>query len=382
MAFLYELAVLGAPSNTQIYELEKIVFETVQRFGWNIGSEVAWNVLPAAFNPGPQSAAATVFFGGQNAPQANLQTLVQLGIPILPVVSNLANVPTEIPPMLQPLNCLAYNSNNNGEAQRITTALLECVGLLPYQRRVFVSYLRREARYEAVQLFEAFASRHFDVFLDTHGIAPAINVQSRLWHHLCGSDVLVMLDTTSYFKSQWTSAEFGRALAINIPVLRIGWPNTTRSPRTATAINFPLQSSDFNSPGPGLNNGALDRICSRLEAVRYKNYPVRHLNLVSKVEVGAQQAGGKVTGAGKNKAVYIDLANGTPIVVYPTLGIPDSTTLHDAITNASGQQAGVAYDPLSLELKVIEHLDWLSGYTRPNVRWVKAPDAASEFTNW
>lgn len=382
MAFLYELAVLGAPSNTQIYELETIVFETVQRFGLHIGSEVAWEITPTAFNPGQQSAAAAVFFGDQNAPQANLQTLLQLGIPILPVVSNLANVHAEIPSILQPLNCLAYNNNGNGEAQRIATALLECVGLLPRQRRVFVSYLRREARHEAVQLFEAFASRHFDVFLDTHGIPPAEDFQSKLWHRLCGSDVLVMLDTKGYFASRWTSKEFGRALAINIPVLRIGWPMTTRSPRTATAINFPLQPSDFNSPGPGLNNGALDRICSRLESVRYKNYPVRHLNLVSKVEVGAQQAGGKVTGAGKNKAVYIDLANGKPIVVYPTLGIPDSTTLHDATTNASGQQAGVAYDPSSLDPKTIEHLDWLGGYTRLDVRWVKVPDAASEFANW
>jgi hypothetical protein len=100
--------------------------------------------------------------------------------------------------------------------------LLECVGLLPRQRRVFVSYRRDEARQAALQMFDALSSRHFYVFLDTHGITPAEDFQAMLWHRLCDSDVLLMLDTPNYFEGRWTSAEFGRALAKGISVLRIG----------------------------------------------------------------------------------------------------------------------------------------------------------------
>ena len=77
--------------------------------------------------------------------------------------------------------------------------MLESVGLLPRQRRVFVSYRRDEARQAALQLFNAFSAKLFDVFLDTHGIAPTEDFQAVLWHRLCNSDVLVMLDTPGLF---------------------------------------------------------------------------------------------------------------------------------------------------------------------------------------
>ena len=237
MAFLYELAVLGAPSDAQISELEQLISQAVQPFGLRLGQEVGWLVRPEAFNPEQQKAAAAVFFGGKDAPQANLQSLLRKAIPVLPVVSDPAKVQEEIPAILRPLHCLAYNA---GGAQRVATALLECAGLLPRQRRVFVSYRRDEARQAALQLFDALSSRLFDVFLDTHGIAPAEDFQAMLWHRLCDSDVLVMLDTPNYFASRWTSAEFGRALAKGISVLRIGWPDATPSVRTATASRAEL----------------------------------------------------------------------------------------------------------------------------------------------
>jgi hypothetical protein len=196
---LYELAILGAPSEVQLSELQRIVAEAVRPFGLRLGEEVAWHVLPEAFNPPQQKTAAAVFFGGTNAPQHNVQHLSRGAVPILPVVSDLAMVQEEIPAVLRALNCLAYSA---GGAQRVATALLECAGLLPRQRRVFLSYRRDEARQAAVQLFDALSGRLFDVFLDTHGIAPAEDFQAMLWHRLCDSDVLVMLDTLQHVRAQ------------------------------------------------------------------------------------------------------------------------------------------------------------------------------------
>lgn len=244
MAALYQLAVLGSPTDVQISELEQIVGSAVDMFNLRLGHEVGWEVRPEAFNPDQQRSSAAVFFGGENPPLANVAKLLERGIPLLPIASDVNRVNAEIPELLRPLNCLAYTANG---PQRVATALLECVGLLPRQRRVFVSYRRGEARDAALQLFDTLSARLFDVFLDTHGIPPAEDFQTMLWHRLCDSDVLVMLDTPGYFESRWTSAEFGRALAKGISVLRVGWPDCTPSARTATASRAELLPEEVDA---------------------------------------------------------------------------------------------------------------------------------------
>ncbi len=379
MPYLYELAVLGDPTNQQLSELEELISEAVQRFGLRLHHEVAWEVRPAEFNPSQQRVAAAVFFGGQNAHQANLPILLQNNIPVLPVVSNPSAVSLEIPLELRDMNCLDYKA---GGIQRVATALLECAGLLPRQRRVFVSYRREEARQAALQLFDRFSSRHFDVFLDTHGIAPAQDFQAMLWHRLCDSDVLVMLDTPSYFMSRWTSAEFGRAMAKGISILRIGWPGTTQSSLTTTATSYQLQFSDFiNLNTFELTDSALDSICLKLEAVRSQSHAVRILNLVSNLRNAVEKIGGKVVGVGINKAVYIQLPNGHDVVVYPTVGVPTSITLHDAATNAPNSSVAIIYDSVGLDLSWLGHLDWLGKYIK-KARWVKAHEASWNFADW
>ena len=371
MSVLYQLAVLGEPSDEQVNELEQIVAQAVLLFGLRLGHEVGWEVRPAAFNPDQQKSSAAVFYGATNAPLANVAHLLQRGVPILPVASETGRVAEEIPELLRPLNCLAYNA---GGAQRVATALLECAGLLPRQRRVFVSYRRGEAREAALQLFDAFSARLFDVFLDTHGIPPAEDFQTMLWHRLCDSDVLVMLDTPGYFESRWTSAEFGRALAKGISVLRIGWPDSTPSVRTGTA-------EEVDAGTGRLADDAIERICIQLEAVRSQSHAVRSVNLVSNLRNAVETIGGQVTGVGLNKAVYIQLPDSREVVVYPTVGVPTSTTLHDASANSPDRSVAVVFDHVGLHPRWLEHLDWLGGHIR-TARWVKASEAGWQFADW
>ncbi|AEA61148.1 toll/interleukin-1 receptor domain-containing protein [Burkholderia gladioli] len=378
MSVLYQLAVLGEPSDEQVNELEQIVAHAVQLFGLRLGHEVGWEVRPTTFNPDQQKSSAAVFYGAANAPQANVDQLLKRGIPILPVASETERVTEEIPELLRPLNCFAYNA---GGAQRVATALLECAGLLPRQRRVFVSYRRGEAREAALQLFDAFSARLFDVFLDTHGIAPAEDFQAMLWHRLCDSDVLVMLDTPGYFESRWTSAEFGRALAKGISVLRIGWPDSTPSVRTATASRAELLPEEVNGDTGRLADTAIERICLQLEAVRSQSQAVRSVNLVSNLRNAVETIGGSVAGVGLNKAVYIQLPDGKEVVVYPTVGVPTSTTLHDASINSPDRSVAVVFDHVGLHPRWLGHLDWLGDHIQ-TARWVKASEAGWQFADW
>ena len=378
MAALYQLAVLGSPTDAQISELEEIVGTAVGMFNLRLGHEVGWEVRPEGFNPNQQRSSAAVFFGGENPPLGNVAKLLERGIPLLPIASDVNRVNAEIPELLRPLNCLAYAANGS---QRVATALLECAGLLPRQRRVFVSYRRGEAREAALQLFDALSARLFDVFLDTHGIPPAEDFQTMLWHRLCDSDVLVMLDTPGYFESRWTSAEFGRALAKGISVLRVGWPDCTPSARTATASRAELLPDEVDAATGRLADSAVERICLQLEEVRSQSHAVRSVNLVSNLRNAIQTIGGQLVGVGPNKAVYIRLPDGRNVVVYPTVGVPTSTTLHDASTNSPDQSVAVVYDHVGLHPRWLGHLDWLGQHIH-SARWVKASEAGWQFADW
>ena len=378
MAILYELAVLGAPSDVQVNELREIVAKSIEPFGLRLGHEVAWLVHPANFTPDQHKASAAVFFGGKDVPEANVAELMRRAVPVIPVVSKLSMVRHEIPEILQPLNCLDYSK---GGMQRVATALLECVGLLPRQRRIFLSYRRDEARHAALQLFEALSARLFDVFLDTHKIGVAEDFQAMLWHHLCDSDVLVMLDTPTYFDSRWTSAEFGRALAKGVSVLRIGWPDCMPSERTKTANSIELTQEEIDADTGKLVDEAVDRICLKLEAVRVESHAVRNVNLVSNLRNAIEQIQGQLIGVGAHKGVQIQLADGREVVVYPIIGIPTSTTLHDASDNSPSQTVAVIYDHVGIHPRWLAHLDWLGSHIRP-VQCVKASEAAWQFADW
>lgn len=378
MTTLYQLAILGMPTQSQVEELETVISKAVNLFNLNLGDEIEWQVCNPDFVPNQLLSSAVVFFGNEAASTENLQNLLSRGIPVLPVASDLNKVSSEIPEILRSLNCLAYNS---GGAQRVATALLECVGLLPKQRRVFVSYRRSEAREAALQLFDVLSARLFDVFLDTHGIPPAEDFQTMLWHRLCDSDVLIMLDTPGYFESRWTSAEFGRALAKGISVLRVGWPDSTPSLRTATASRVELLAEEVEPNTGRIDEEALNRICLQLEEVRSQSQAVRTVNLVSNVRNALETIGGHLVGIGANRGMCIRLPDAREIVVYPTVGVPTSATLHDAATNSPNQSVAVVYDHVGLHPRWLGHLDWLGEHIH-TARWVKASEASWQFADW
>lgn len=378
MPYLYELALLGSPTASQIDEIQQLVSLTIEPFRLNLGHDVAWHVCPEEFKPPQQVASAAVFYGAADAPQGNLPYLLRNAIPVLPVASELTKVSDEIPEQLRPINCLGLKEHGT---QRVASALLECAGLLPRQRRVFVSYRRDEARQAALQMFDELSARLFDVFLDTHGIAPAEDFQVNLWHRLCDSDVLVMLDTPNYFESRWTSAEYGRALAKGISILRIGWPDFKPSPRTSTACQYEISRDDINPDNGSIVDEAIERICMQLEQVRSQSFAVRKLNLVSNIQTAVEKIGGSVLGVGYKDAVHIELADGRDVTLYPTVGVPTSSNLHNASTNCPGHSSAVIYDAVGLHPDWLGHLDWLGEHIH-TARWVKAHEAAWKFADW
>jgi hypothetical protein len=189
-----------------------------------------------------------------------------------------------------------------------------------------------------------------------------------------------MLDTATYFESRWTTAEYGRALAKGISVLRVGWPSVNPSPRTATASHLDLANDEIDASGY-LTDAAMQRICMRLEILRSQSHAVRNLNLFSHIQQAVELIGGQVVGTGMHRAIYITLSDSRNVVIYPTIGVPTAFTLYEAAAFAPDDSVAVVYDHVGLRRQWLDHLDWLGQYIHV-ARWVRASEVSWSFADW
>lgn len=374
---LYKLGLIGAPTHQQSQDLKEYVAKAIEPYNFELGREVVWSTNVSDFNTTQNIGSALAFFGSSNIKADDLSHILLKGIPIIPIASNFTKVHDEIPESLCKLNCISFE---NEGIQRIASALLECAGLLPKQRRVFLSYKRDESRDSALQLFSELSARRFDVFLDTHGVAPAVDFQAMLWHRLCESDVLVMLDTPQYFNSRWTAAEFGRAQAKGISILRVGWPNVIASNRVATTTQIYLNHTDIDTSGQ-LANQVISNICSRIESLRSQSHAVRQKNLYHHISQGVESIGGTVLGTGQHRAVHIHLPDGKEVFIYPSVGVPTALTLNDAFDLSTNPNVAVVYDDVGLHPDWASHLSWLNSNMSKG-RYIKAHEIGWEISDW
>lgn len=115
--------------------------------------------------------------------------------------------------------------------------------------------------------------------------------------------------------------------------------------------------------------------------VRGQSHAVRCVNLFSKIRQAIETIGGTFRGVGAHNAVYVTLPDGTDVVAYPTVGVPTSLTLHDAVERASGRSVAVVYDHIGLHAQWVEHLAWLGKQVQA-ARWVRVSEAAWAFAGW
>lgn len=374
---LYELAILGHPTPGQTAELQRLTELLQLQLGLD-ESDIKFHVSPKEFRPNRRSCAAVLFIGGTGGADFDIAAVIdQQAIPVLPVVSTPSAVAAEVPPSLRALNCLFLDQVT---MERVFSALLECVGLLPRQRRVFLSYRRTETTVAAVQLFAELSARQFEVFLDTHSIGAGVDFQEQLWHQLSDVDVLLMLESPDYFASRWTDAEYGRALAKGIGVLRVQWPDATPSATTSTASRVELLAADLQADGQ-LVESAVQRVCHQLEAVRSLSHAVRMVSLMESVRGAIDQIEGRVVSVGPGRMMQVTLRNGRQISIQPTLGVPTAVTMQETLARAGHENCAVVYNHYGMMKRWQDHLDWLARRIGGS-RWIRQSDAAWDLAGW
>jgi len=382
---LYELAILGEPTPEERTQLTETLQFLLEDFGLEIDREIVIHDAASVNHRNRHTAFAAIYFGtAAQLDQPAMQQLKAESVPIIPTIAEAGDFSTDIPGFLQFANGMRRTAADASFVQ-LATAALECVGLLRHQRRVFVSYRRTESRAAAIQLHDVLTAHGFDVFLDTHDIRPGEPFQEVLWHRLCDCDVLIMLDTATYFESRWTRAEFGRALAKEIQVLRVVWPGVMPNPATAMAETLYLDIADLVSADGPLYDGRLSEIQLAVERLRSRSIAARYLSLTGKLRVEVERIGATVEAVGPHRKISVKLPDDRVLHAYPVIGVPSAPILNEIVDKA--HQAGhdnrtaLIYDHIGIRERWAAHLSWLQSHVR-DVRWIKVTEAAWQLADW
>lgn len=381
----YEIGILGDVPDVSRAALETTLREFIEDFELEVGRDVMIRLGSQFDIRNPHAATVVAYFGGATqADQPLARQAFDASLPVIPVVPSTGEFQTLIPEFLQEANGLKIR-NDDPELRSLSVALLECVGLLRRQRRVFVSYRREESRNAAVQLHDLLSGRGFDVFLDTHDIRPGEPFQEVLWHRLCDSDVLVMLDTPTYFESKWTRQELGRARAKEIHVLRVVWPDHIPTKHTDLAETIYLDPGDLCDEKGPLADEPADRIVLAVESVRSRSIASRNLSITGKLRAEVEKIGGTVEGVGAHRAVSLKLPTDERLWAYPIVGIPTAELLNDIANKArQADQIGspiLVYDHIGIREQWMDHLKWLDENIK-SIQAISVSEAAWILAAW
>jgi TIR domain len=384
----YQIGILGSPSVAHAKALNDTIRSAIEPFKLEIGTGLDLVDPVSCLTRDQKQAFAAVYFGGATPDSNSLKAVTELmrqNVPIIPVVDELTGFSTKVPEALCAANGLQI-SNAGPRFEVLAAALLECVGLLRRQRRVFISYRRTESANAALQLHEALSSHGFDVFLDTYDVRPGEDFQAILWHRLCDSDVMVMLDTPAYFEARWTAAEIGRALAKKIAVLGVIWPDHT--PQRLTQLREPiyLDKADLKGPSGPLVDAVVERVCIAVERLRSRSIAIRHAAIAGAVRSATEEIGGVVSAVGVHRSIKIVLADGRELYLFPAVGVPTAENFYDVAQSASAISATtqapiVVYDHVGLHVRWQRHLEWLHDNLSV-VRTLQIAQAAWQLADW
>lgn len=382
---VYEIGILGGPTQADRDALSATLTALIEEFGLAVGNEVRIRIAGEVRERNRHAAFVAAYFGSTEQLDADLAwELVRASAPVIPFIGGGDDFAACVPEVLAYANALRRRVGDV-RLTELATALLECIGLLRRQRRVFVSYRRVESRAAALQLHDLMSARGFDVFLDTHDIRPGEAFQEVLWHRLCDSDVMVMLDTPTYFASKWTRQELGRARAKEIHVLRVVWPDHTSNRSMDLAETIYLDANELAAVDGPIADAKAEHIVLAVESLRSRSIASRYMSITGKLRAEVERVGGAITGIGAHRAISIRLDDGRIVWAYPVVGIPTAELLNDVANKAAAANQDetpmLVYDHVGIGKQWRTHLEWLDENIA-SVRAVAAVDAGWKLPAW
>ncbi|MDE0356592.1 MAG: toll/interleukin-1 receptor domain-containing protein [Gammaproteobacteria bacterium] len=197
-----------------------------------------------------------------------LQEAVDNQFPILPIVRHCepGTIREKLPSVIENINAADWDSRRR---EAIVT-LLGMLGLVEQERKLFLSYRRRESSQVALQLHTELVRRRFDVFLDRFALPPGADFQTRLDEDLGDKAFVVLLESSDLRNSRWVQHEIAYAHSHRINVLAITLPGVSDSQLVSAvddAFRIRLVHGDVEEDG----RLAPTKLRAILEEIEYKH---------------------------------------------------------------------------------------------------------------
>lgn len=200
---------------------------------------------------------------GDPAVEDEMRRALASGFAILPVVrsTDTGQVADSLPSLIEHLNAVGWQQ----DPAVVVATIMRLLGLVEDERRIFLSYVRRDSAVVAEQLHRALQERQFDVFLDRFSVPPGADFQRRLTEDLADKAFLLLLESNHVRESGWVQYEINYALTHRIGVLAATMPNVAEDLLAPVdeAFRFRLASEDLNDQE--LTSTALDALLHRIE---------------------------------------------------------------------------------------------------------------------
>lgn len=272
---------------------------------------------------------------------------------LLTIVDHPDTVPNCIPDDACSINAFIFNSST--DIERLKNLILRYFGLLDSNRKVFISYRRKEYSGLADQLFIALSHKGYKPFLDSYVIEPMEQFQDVLMHELSDSEIFIFLNSPTYLKSKWCRKEIMLARKHNVGVLQIDFNGAGK---VHELVNKKVLSICQNADEKSLySNGVILWILWNVENLRAMSFEYRRASICNGIFMKNQ---------GKD-LVFKDgiIVNRTDGVAFmPYNYIPSSESLQDAgqsIDNIDNSLRKVlCYNGEKCLDKKRKHLDWLN----------------------
>lgn len=370
MTTQYQLIILGEKSSFES-ELLLLLYKNLDELG--ISRDSILKLDETNFSQYKSNAPVFCLYFGKDANnfvhQQYIEILQRDSKLILPIVDNIDLFNKQIPKSIGDINGIQLS--NSTELVRVVSCIFEGFGLFRKSRRLFISYKRDESSTVAIQLYEQLEKNGFDVFLDTHSVPKGEPFQDELWHRMVDSDIVIMLNTKSFFKSQWTKCEIAKANALSIGVIQLIWPRQTMDRSSKICVPINLNESDFNNTHYSESNkyvsdGVIENIVRQTESLRARTLAARHNIIIGEFVKISTKSGFEVD-LNYDKNIKIKKKDGQCILLVPTIGVPISTTYHgtDVVQHnnieESYYKSYILYDHLNVRKTWVQHLDWLDG---------------------
>lgn len=307
------------------------------------------------------------FIDKTSSQEAAIQFSKTKGVTIFPLVQSLDLFGNLAPSSLMAYNGFEYRTQK--DLPELGNLILEHLGLLRSQRKIFISYVRKESRAIALQLQERLNAHWYQVFLDTHTIRPGANFQDVLLHELADSDMMVLLDSPDIKNRPWVMEEVSFATCAGLGTLQVVWPEHRR---VEEAEFFePLFLKDF---GPilfecpeekkethHLRSHILDEIVNQIAQQRSSAFHKREERMIHKVENFARLNHWSFV-IHSGRYIIMDRGNG-PCRIETMLGFPDAHRIQQAVErkgfHGCSGKTPLLYDPMAITNAMEDHLTFL-----------------------